>query len=302
MKTKPYTGLVPFIIGAVMICALVFSGPALGAKNEIKGDNPSQPEMVYVPAGKFLMGSDSEEVERAWRECLSKYPRCGRHWFEAESPEHVVYLDAFFIDKTEVTQRAYRRCVQDGACSPPRRSFLFGNRDYDDFPIVFIDWFQAEAFCAWRGARLPTEAEWEKAARGIEGLRYPWGDEYEMGRAAFRFDKLQKVGAWPRGASPYGAFDMGGNVWEWVQDWYDPEYYSRSPRRNPKGPDTGERKIYRGGSWRSDLTIYLRTTHRNNFAPTLSDIFTGVRCAKDGEKAAPGGNDGLRGNAGAGGG
>ena len=191
-------------------------------------------EMVYVPAGEFLMGSEDEDAD------------------SDEDPEHTVYLDAYWIYKHEVTNAQYRQCVDEGECDVPSNVNQFNNPDFDDHPVVFVSWYDADAYCQWAGGRLPTEAEWEKAARGTDGRKFPWGEESPTcSLAQFRdcSGETKPVGSFPAGASPYGALDMAGNVWEWVGDWYDGGYYSQSPSENPQGPDSGEYRVIRGGSW-----------------------------------------------------
>ncbi len=239
--------------------------PTLGIDSERTSPSDGL-EMLYVPAGPFLMGS------------AGGYPD--------EQPEHTVDLSAFWIDRTEVTNGAYGLCVQAGACKPPSRKSsngidnYFGNPDYAAFPVIFVSWTAADTYCAWMGGRLPPEAEWEKAARGTDGRVYPWGDAPpDATRANFGDNKwdVVAVGQYPAGASPYGLLDMAGNVWEWTGDWYGLDYYKQSPASNPSGPDTGTRRVLRGGSWNFD-TPGLRTTYRLSKAPDFVYADTGFRC------------------------
>jgi formylglycine-generating enzyme required for sulfatase activity len=225
--------------------------------------------LVYVPAGPFLMGSPSG--------------------YGDEQPQHTVTLDAFWIDRTEVTNSMYARCVEAGACQRPRRNtsniydvYYFGEQ-YTGFPVIYVDWEDARSYCEWAGRRLPTEAEWEKAARGTEGFIYPWGnDPADENRANFghNLTDVTAVDAYPAGASPYGALDMAGNVMEWVADWYAADYYAGSPQANPPGPESGERRVLRGGSW-----VYqangIRTAYRHSQAPDDADFQAGIRCAAE---------------------
>ncbi len=225
-------------------------------------------EMVLVPQGDFLMGSDQGEPD--------------------EQPPHNLFLDAFYIDKFEVTNGLYKACVDDVRCEPPRQTYFFaespnriyyGNSQYDNYPVVYVDWNMAKAYCEWRDARLPTEAEWEKAARGITGNTYPWGQGLDCQKANYQgcVNQTSEVGVFKNGVSPYGAYDMTGNVWEWVADWYADNYYSISPGNNPSGPISGQSRVLRGGSWpRFDVTTY----HRSNFAPTYNTFDIGFRCAR----------------------
>jgi formylglycine-generating enzyme required for sulfatase activity len=222
--------------------------------------------MVLVRAGGFPMGSQAGDAN--------------------ERPVHTVYLDAFWIDRTEVTNAQYRGCVDGGACSPPanRGSYshdsYFDDPAFDGFPVINVDWMQASAYCAWTGARLPTEAEWEKAARGDDGRTFPWGEELDCTAANYSDcgGDVVRAGSAPSGASPYGALDMAGNVWEWVADWYSGDYYANSPERNPTGPDAGEEKVLRGGSWDSDW-YGIRATVRFRFSPDDRSGISGFRCA-----------------------
>ena len=240
-------------------------------------------EMRLVPAGEFIMGSDVG--------------------FSDEDPVHTVYLDAYYIDTFETTNSQFKECVDAGACQPPTRvdccsdlplvlwPSYFGNPKFDDYPVTWLNWYHARDYCAWRGARLPTEAEWEKAARGTDGRTYPWGDEpprpgllnfaWSPGEFPERaLPGTAAVGSYPAGASPYGVQDMLGNVYEWVEDVYEKEYYSVSPYANPKGPLEGDHRIARGGSF-FNTAFRNRASNRNDaFLPAdLSHFDAGARCA-----------------------
>jgi formylglycine-generating enzyme required for sulfatase activity len=218
-------------------------------------------EMVHVPAGEFMMGSDK---------------------YGMEQPVHTVYLEAFYIDKYEVTNARYRACVEAGACSQPDNTDRYNDPSYAEHPVVYVDWYQAEAYCQWAGKRLPTEAEWEKAARGTDGRTYPWGEGIDCDHAQYSEEcggQIVSVGSKPKGASPYGALDMAGNVWEWVADWYGKDYYSRSPGRNPPGPDSGTYKALRGGSYPDGLGIG-RSAIRGWYNPDAQYYYVGFRCAR----------------------
>jgi formylglycine-generating enzyme required for sulfatase activity len=217
--------------------------------------------MVYVPAGEFLMGSGAGEG------------------LDDEHPQHAVYLDAFWIDKTEVTNAQYQKCVEAGACGEP----YYANRtdlSAPGQPVVGVNWFQVEAYCKWAGARLPTEAEWEKAARGPDGRIYPWGNSKpDCTKLNYQgcVGRPKPVGSYPTGASPYGVLDMGGNVSEWVADWYAKDYYARSPDRSPQGPDSGDKRIYRGGSYERSGSE-ARSAGRLSIGPAWQMVWVGVRC------------------------
>ena len=231
--------------------------------------------MVYAPAGEFHMGSVGEAVD--------------------EQPLHSVALDGFWIDQTEVTNAQYGRCAEAGVCAPPAKSnsdthdAYYGNSAYDDYPVMYVSWHQASAYCAWAGARLPTEAEWEYAARGGDGSTHPWGDSApDCTRANYggKDGKCVKdtisVGSYPAGASWCGALDMAGNVWEWVADWYQGDYYASSPPSNPPGPDGGKYKVARGGSWLNHWHS-IHVANRNIYFPGIQDDVLGFRCALSGE-------------------
>jgi serine/threonine-protein kinase len=256
--------------------------------------------MVYVPAGIFWMGSTSAEVEDAAAACVSdggsEIP-C-RRGYGAEGPRHEIYLGAFWIDRTEVTNAQYRTCVEAGVCEEPTvcdwgaPTYTEGSKA--DHPVVCVDWNDARTYCQWAGKRLPTEAEWEKAARGTDEFIYPWGDTFD-GRLVNSCDincefverknedwddgytDTAPVGSYADGASPYGAWDMAGNVWEWVSDWYDGSYYALSPNSNPPGPDTGTFKVARGGSWYDPWYHARAATRRGHDLSDRGSIF-GIRC------------------------
>ncbi len=224
--------------------------------------------MIHIPAGEFIMGSDLGDDD--------------------EKPIHKVTLDAYEIDRFEVTNAqfaafaeatGYQTEAEKTGKSETWRTYAGGK---DDHPVVEVTWNDAEAYCRWAGKRLPTEAEWEKAARGADGREYPWGNEWEEGKAnTFEagVGDTEPVGSYPEGASPYGVMDMAGNVWEWVADWYEYDYYEKCSDRNPQGPETGFYKILRGGSWYYDNS-YARSAARLRFDPVSSDSSWGFRCAR----------------------
>jgi formylglycine-generating enzyme required for sulfatase activity len=242
--------------------------------------------MVSVPADEFKMGCG--DYETGTDQYFSFYT-C----MDFELPEHLVYLDAFSIDIAEVTSAQYAQCVAAGACTAPgsyssnTRPAYYENPAYADYPVIYVDWYQASAYCAWVGKRLPTEAEWEKAARGATIRDFPWGVQppdcslanfYDQGGSgAYCVGDTSLVGSYPAGASLYGALDMAGNVSEWVSDWWDAFYYSYSEYTNPTGPASGMDKVYRGGSFDGE-DIVIRTTFRNPAAPTAQRDDRGFRC------------------------
>lgn len=222
--------------------------------------------MVLVPAGNFSMGSNNGDAD--------------------ERPIHSVYLDAYYIDKFEVTNAFYQICVNAGDCKPPTqagsftRSSYYGNPQYDNYPVVYVDWNMANTYCTWRSAHLPTEAQWEKAARGDDERTYPWGRGADCQKANYQgcVNGTSEVGTYEGGKSPYGVYDMAGNVWEWVADWYSEAYYRSSPPSNPLGIDLGRARVLRGGSWNRD-PYNIRTSNRVNYAPTYNNFDAGFRCA-----------------------
>jgi serine/threonine-protein kinase len=237
--------------------------------------------MVKVPAGEFTMGSDASDANRD------------------EKPVHRVYLDEYWIDKYEVTNRQYRKfCDATGRSHPPDPDFrgMSGYfTGYPDYPVVCVSWDDAKAYCDWAGKRLPTEAEWEKAARGTDGRKYPWGNSEPTGsrcnladrnaefswsdkKADDGYARTAPVGSHPAGASPHGLLDMAGNVWEWCADWYGKGYYGRSASNNPQGPSTGSARVLRGGSWRGNARI-LCAANRFWFGPSYRFDDCGFRSA-----------------------
>ena len=253
--------------------------------------------MVHVPAGEFLMGSGEAEVDTAFESCQQTFGDCKREWFESELPQHQVDLGGFWINKAEVTNAQYRNCVEAGACRAPT-TCDWGDPTYSDssktdHPVVCVSWQDAKTYCEWAGKQLPTEAEWEKAARGTDGRKYPWGDDFDGSKVNFcdvncEFDwkdsgaddgyqRTAPVGSYPEGASPHGTLDMAGNVWEWCQDWYDADYYVISPQRDPQGPSSGDYRVVRGGSWYVYET-YVRADSRNCSAPDGRVSTFGFRC------------------------
>lgn len=227
-------------------------------------------EMVQISEGPFVMGSRDNDSD------------------PDEKPEHQVYLKAYFFDKNEVTQYAYDRFAK--MTKRAKRKIEVFEDDpakllKPEHPMIAVTWEDAEAYCKWAGKRLPTEAEWEKAARGEGKRRYPWGDEFVVGYAnidgnedAFRY--LAPPGSFESGRSPYGIYDMTGNVGEWVSDFYDENYYRKSPYRDPKGPEQGDQHVIRGGSWR-ETKRNVRASKRFQAKPWRHDVTVGFRCAKD---------------------
>jgi formylglycine-generating enzyme required for sulfatase activity len=227
---------------------------------------------IYIPAGDFLMGSSTNDT-------LAE---------SDEFPQHTVRLDAYWIDQHEVTNAQYAKCVAAGVCAPPHQfnshtlNVYYGLHDYEDHPVLYVDWYEACAYCAWVGGSLPSEAQWEKAARGNDGRLYPWGNtQPEPDYLNYNQIVLDttRVCAFPEGNSPYGICDLAGNVSEWVTDWYGNTYYTNSPSENPQGPAQGDAKVIRGGNW-SYSDAGVRAANRIAAGPDFSNYNIGFRCSR----------------------
>jgi formylglycine-generating enzyme required for sulfatase activity len=252
--------------------------------------------LIGIPAGGFWMGSGEDDVYAE----------------PDEWPLRRVQLAGYWIDETEVTNAMYARCVSAGACTPPPKAFgafsphaYYGEAAYDDYPVVNVTWQQASEYCTWAGRRLPTEAEWEKAARGTDARRFPWewigvADPEKLNfcdqGCSFLwrvpdvddgYPETAPVGSYPKGASPYQVLDMAGNVWEWTADWYAADYYKEGPLSNPPGPETGIWRIVRGGSWLDGVhvrtLVYARSANRYYQFPDTARSDIGFRCALSAE-------------------
>ncbi|MFH0803304.1 MAG: formylglycine-generating enzyme family protein [bacterium] len=233
-------------------------------------------ELILIPAGEFIMGAPDEEG------------------YDNEHPRHRVNLSAYYIGKYEVTNKQFAKFVQETGFNAQGNWKGCYNPKTADHPVVSVTWNDAEAYCDWAGLRLPTEAEWEKAARGTEDRKYPWGDKWDVKRCNSRNGpKLSgmanmgcgrgtlPVGSFPSGASPYGCLDMAGNVWEWCSDWYDADYYLSLHSSDPQGSGSGRDRVLRGGSWLNADPGCLRTANRNRNAPDDWVNFVGFRAARD---------------------
>lgn len=232
---------------------------------EIKASDDAA--MVLIPAGEFTMGINQGEP--------------------SERPAHRVFLDDFYIDKYEVTTSLYARFLEATKRSPPEYWDKMNKTSDADRPVIGVSWHDATAYCQWAGKRLPTEAEWEKAARGGDERVFPWGNGAPTRRHANfgtrtwnGYPILSPVGELEAGVSVYGVHDMAGNVWEWVADWYDPKFYKNSPSKNPLGPTSGKDRVLRGGSWSSGGGG-VRSTFRHAFAPSFGLATFGFRCAQN---------------------
>ncbi len=230
-------------------------------------------EMIFIQAGEFIMGTDSE--------------------FSNESPRRRVYLDSFYIDKYEVTNEEYKKFVDATGHRAPfvnefwAAPYNWHNKTYPpakgDHPVVLVSWHDAAAYAKWAGKRLPTEAEWEKSARGRDGRMWPWGDAWDPEACNTQdsfLNSTQSADMFSKGLSPYGCYNMSGNVTEWTADWYSEDYYKQAPYKNPPGPEDGTFKAARGGGWDSNLNLYARTGYRYYFSPRKQSSSIGFRCAR----------------------
>ena len=233
--------------------------------------------MILIPQGAFEMGS-----QKSLRELnpVSIF-QADRHMLGPEDPAHEVILDAYYIDLYEVPNADYKKYIEATGSKTMPRYWDDSNFNQPNQPVVGITWKEARAFCQWRSKRLPTEAEWEKAARGKRPTKYPWGNEApDKTRLNFnsQVGKTTPVGSYPTGKSDYGVFNLSGNVAEWVKDWHFPEYYLFSPKENPPGPEKGHYKIIRGGNWKNNAED-VRLTYRNATVPKARSKTIGFRCA-----------------------
>jgi len=242
-------------------------------------------EMVFIPQGEFQMGCDP--LHNGGFSCPVD-----------ELPLHPVMVGDYFIDRVEVTNAQYALCVKDGKCELPKNTAseshasYYDNPSFADYPVIYVTWSDADAYCKWAGKRLPTEAEWEKAARGTSVKAYPWGDNEPSCTLANVFNPAtggaclgdtQKAGSYPDGKSQFGVLDMAGNVFEWVNDWYSDTYYANSASDNPTGPTEGTYKVLRGGGWSSN-GVFLRTASRSYDPDFNNTKDTGFRCASSTQK------------------
>lgn len=248
----------------------------------VAGCEGKPPEgMILIPAGEFVMGSEEVDTEARALQFGSKKP-----WFVNERPKRKVYLGAYYIDKYEVTNAEYKKFIDAKKRRPP--NYWVNNNSYppgaEDYPVASVNWYDADAYCKWAGKKLPTEAEWEKAARGTDGRRFPWGDVFDEKKCncAGQYRGVMPAGRFEAGKSPYGVYDMAGNVYEWVSDWYLPY-----PDSDYNDEDFGEKfKISRGGGWGGighyPLEIHYRTSFRFEIPPQGEYNDLGFRCTKDG--------------------
>jgi formylglycine-generating enzyme required for sulfatase activity len=265
------------MLAGMVLVAVPAVTAAEGLEKEVKGKDGAP--MVLIPEGSFPMG----------------VPHGDRDGGRDEYPRHDVFVSNFYIDKFELTNGRYLEFVKATHHRIPQnpknatRNLWEGETIAEsliDRPVINVDWADAQAYCQWAGKRLPTEAEWEKAAKGTADRRFPWGN-VEPTNKHLNFNQqwigektLMPVGSYELGKSPFGVYDMAGNVWEWVNDWYDAKYYEKSPAKNPAGPETGTKRVLRGSGWQNE-TPTVRIFTRVDSDPTIRNESTGFRCAMD---------------------
>jgi sulfatase modifying factor 1 len=277
MVARSVLAIVVALIGLNGVSSHVFAAQQAALPKEIAGKDGAP--LVLIPSGSYPMG----------------VPTGDRDGGRDEYPRHVIEITDFYLDKYEVTNARYLEFVKATNHRVPQnpknptRNLWEGigiPASLADRPVINVDWADADAYCKWAGRRLPREAEWEKAAKGNNDWRFPWGN-VEPTDGHLNFNQkwvgektLMPVGSYEKGKSPYGVYDMAGNVWEWVNDWYDARYYEKSPDKNPPGPDSGEKKVIRGAGWQNE-TPTVRIFTRVDSDPTMRNESTGFRCAMD---------------------
>ena len=302
MRTVWLLVAVILIAGLAPMCAAVEASKDIpiydGKAGVEKGDvcvNPKDgAKMVWVPAGEFTMGGMDEETAAALKEFPEDSQDFGEFFLNAEKPERKVHLDGYWMYKYEVTVAQYRKFCEATKTEMPKAPEWGWKEDH---PMVMVTWQDAADYGKWAGVSLPTEAQWEKAARGTDGRIHPWGNEWAASKCAnsvgMETESTKAVGIYASGASPYGCMDMAGNAHEWCADWYDPNYYKNAPTKNPTGPSkevefkttaegdvvTGAR-VLRGGSWSYVKDVYFRCARRNSSDPTKRYSYYGFCCAR----------------------
>jgi formylglycine-generating enzyme required for sulfatase activity len=286
MSHAPRSLFVVFACSWLAVSALADAGPMFRTLVV------SSPAKVRIEAGWFTMGSDADDLARALRSCVAALPgegECSPELFEDERPARRVHLHAYLIDRAEVSHADFRRCVRAGRCAPAGASETDARIGLAELPVVEIDWQQARNYCRWNGGDLPTEAQWEYAARGTSRRQFPWGQQWNDRLAnhaqaqssdepsdGFRY--AAPVDSFPDGRSFFGLRNMAGNVWEYVLDRYAGPYSTLENRVDPEGPSVGSEHVIRGGSWRS-FPHALRASHRAHMPANESRPDVGLRCA-----------------------
>ena len=274
------------VIRIIILSLTLLLASAVGVMGDpIKKIAPSPyAGMVLIPQGTFEMGS---RLSLSELDPVSIF-QADRHMLGPEDPAHEVILDAFYIDLYEITNTDYKKYIEATGSKNIPRYWDDNAFNHPQQPVVGITWKEARAYCQWKNKRLPTEAEWEKAARGKRPVRFPWGNappDKNLANFDNHVGKTAPVGSYPKGKSDYGTFDMSGNVSEWVNDWHYPEYYLFSPKENPPGPKKGVYKIIRGGNWQNNLED-IRLTYRNATVPKARSKTVGFRCAANAPQLA----------------
>jgi formylglycine-generating enzyme required for sulfatase activity len=250
------------------------------ANEDVQVNQTDGMKLVLIPAGYFMMGA---AVEQGLAICEKELDHCSMEDYEDEAPIHWVNLGAFWMYQTEVTNFQYQLCVDLGGRRIIKKPEFYQNELFFNHPVVYVDWYSAEAYCAWAGGRLPTEAEWEKAARGQDGRLFPWSGDPKCSYGNIKGctqGLTAPVGSYSEGTSPFGVLDMAGNVAEWLADWYSPDYYQESALVDPKGPENGEMRVVRGGSWKNPF-VGVRVTNRTANYPDVFSTGVGFRCIVD---------------------
>ncbi len=270
--------LIPFLLMALFATSYPVHAQLerLRKNKEVESATVLETPMVSIPEGHFLMGANGTDA------------------LEDERPQHQVWINRFEMDRYEVTTEHYAEFLAATAHPAPWQWEGVDLTQHRDRPVIGVSWFDADAYCRWRGKRLPTEAEWEKAARGADGRLFPWGNQVPHEESAnfglgarFSYSQvLASVQRYEQGRSAYGVHQMAGNVGEWVADWYGANYYETGPLKNPTGPDLGSFRVVRGGSW-SDLPKYLLTYGRFKLPPETRNSYTGFRCARTSDLSTP---------------
>jgi formylglycine-generating enzyme required for sulfatase activity len=301
--------LIPLLLASLCVSMAAFAKRSERAPTKVGESGepytvlraPGTP-MILIRGGHFRMGSTVPELATAQAMCRVE-PRgreCGNPNlanFTDELVAHVVGLSDYWLDRTEVSNRAYRRCVDAGDCAPAAYDAAEAWRGRDDLPVTLVTWYDALRFCEWRGARLPTEAEWERAAKGWTGRTFPWGDSYNrkicnhgtFGSSPLDdgdgFSELAPVDAFVQGRTPEGIANLAGNVEEWVNDWYT-DGYPEADTVDPKGPQTGDERVIRGSSF-IEGRAWMRSANRDKDVPSRRKPFRGFRCAKSDRPTKP---------------
>jgi formylglycine-generating enzyme required for sulfatase activity len=279
------------IVALLFLCSTAFAAETSATKSSTRINPKDGAEMVWVPAGEFLMGSTEEDIAALLKAepLLEPY----KEIFDAEKPQRKVGLDGYWMYKYEVTVAQYREFCKETKRKMPEAPSWGWKADH---PMVMVTWQDAADYAKWARVSLPTEAQWEKAARGTDGRIYPWGSKWDASKCANTMEtelkSTEPVGSYPAGASPYGAMDMAGNVFEWCADWYDPNYYKKAPTKNPTGPSKAVAskvfgmipiegaRVVRGGSRISGRTVYFRGGFRFDRPGHRCHDFRGFRCAR----------------------